>query len=414
MLNSLPESLDETYERMLCNINYHLAEDARRILTLLCFARRPLTVQELIEGVAVEINGDSSRLNHKRRLPDSDGTRDICGVFIDIYVAEKPKFIIADGEDLEDEKVTETVRIAHFSIQEYLESERIRHPKAAAFSLTGATAHAEIAQICLTYLCERGLSQSELNLSIIKDHPLAYYAARYWYFHYDNTASLASSLNIFILKLFQCQSSFVTWIRLHDPDGHDHEIYGDKSIRSISRPLNRIPTPIYYASLLGLDQTLRALISIWQDETEVSKQINAKGGKFRNALQAASFSGQNDVIQLLLDRGVDVNAQGGFFGNALQAASSLGRIQIVQLLLEKGAHVNAQGGGFYRNALQAASYNGRDEVVRLLLDKGAVLDTESLEILLRQAKALEYDRVVQLVQDHEASLRRKLPVSEGN
>lgn len=322
MLNSLPESLDETYERMLCNINYHLAEDARRILTLLCFARRPLTVQELIDGVAVEINGDSSRLNHKRRLQDSNGIRDICGVFIDIYVVERDTvegYTSEDEDEDEDEErgeggedVTEIVRIAHFSIQEYLESERIRHQKAAAFSLTNVAAHAEIAQVCLTYLCERGLSQRKLNPSILKDHPLAYYAARYWYSHYENTASLASSLNIFILKLFRCQESFVTWIRLHDPDDFDAAFYGDVPKRRIGRSLNRIPTPIYYASLLGLDQTLSTLISVWQDESEMSKQINAKGGEFGNALQAASFSGHDNVIQILLDGGADVNAQGGF------------------------------------------------------------------------------------------------------
>ena len=343
MLNSLPESLDETYERMLCNINYHLAEDARRILTLLCFARRPLTLQELIDGVAVEINGDLSRLNRKRRLPDSDGIRDVCGVFIDIYVAEKPKIFTTDDEDFEDEKVTETVRIAHFSVQEYLESERIRHQKAAAFSLTGATAHAEIAKVCLTYLCERGLSQPELNLSIIEDHPLAYYAARYWYSHYDNTASLASSLKSFILKLFRCQNSFVTWIRLHDPDG---SIYADHSRSRISRPLDSVSTPIYYASLMGLDQTLRALISIWQDDSEMYKQINAEGGEFGNALQAASSNGHIQTIQFLLEKGANVNAQGGYYGNALQAASFRGHVHKVQLLLEKGANVKAQGGEY--------------------------------------------------------------------
>lgn len=49
---------------MLCNIDDHLIEDARRILTLLCFAARPLTVPELIDGIAVEIEG-SIGLNPK-------------------------------------------------------------------------------------------------------------------------------------------------------------------------------------------------------------------------------------------------------------------------------------------------------------------------------------------------------------
>jgi ankyrin repeat protein len=48
-------------------------------------------------------------------------------------------------------------------------------------------------------------------------------------------------------------------------------------------------------------------------------------------------------VKLLLDKGADVNAQGGYYGNALQAASSDGHEAVVKLLLNKGADVNAQG-----------------------------------------------------------------------
>jgi hypothetical protein len=49
-LKSLPRSLDETYERILCGIDEGSIEEAQRILTLLCFSSRPLTVQEVIDG----------------------------------------------------------------------------------------------------------------------------------------------------------------------------------------------------------------------------------------------------------------------------------------------------------------------------------------------------------------------------
>ena len=75
-------------------------------------------------------------------------------------------------------------------------------------------------------------------------------------------------------------------------------------------------------------------------------------------------------MKLLLEKGAEVNAQGGKYGNALQAASYLDHEAIVKLLLEKGAKVNAQGGE-YGNALQAASYLGHEAIVKLLLEKGA-------------------------------------------
>ncbi len=50
------------------------------------------------------------------------------------------------------------------------------------------------------------------------------------------------------------------------------------------------------------------------------------------------------MVQMLLEKGADVKAQGGRYGNALQAASSGGHDQVVQMLLEKGADVNAESG----------------------------------------------------------------------
>jgi ankyrin repeat protein len=46
---------------------------------------------------------------------------------------------------------------------------------------------------------------------------------------------------------------------------------------------------------------------------------------------------------MLLEKGADMNAQGGEYENALQAAILQGHEAIVRMLLEKGADVNAQG-----------------------------------------------------------------------
>jgi hypothetical protein len=83
-----------------------------------------------------------------------------------------------------------------------------------------------------------------------------------------------------------------------------------------------------------------------------------------------SIHGYEPIVQLLLGKGAEVNAQGGDYGNALQAASAGDHESIVHLLLDKGAEVNTQG-GHYGNALRAASIRGHEAVVRLLLERGA-------------------------------------------
>ncbi|THY04865.1 hypothetical protein D6D03_03431 [Aureobasidium pullulans] len=104
--------------------------------------------------------------------------------------------------------------------------------------------------------------------------------------------------------------------------------------------------------------------------------VNAVGGKYGSALQAASAEGYDKVVQMLLKKGVDVSTQDGYNCRALQAASAEGHDKIVHILLDKGADVNAQGGR-YSSTLQAGSSRGHVKVVQLLLSRGANFQDET-------------------------------------
>jgi ankyrin repeat protein len=131
--------------------------------------------------------------------------------------------------------------------------------------------------------------------------------------------------------------------------------------------------------------------------------INAQGGHYGNALQAASAEGHKETVQVLLDKGADVNAQGGHYGNALRAASAGGHKETVQVLLDKGADVNTRGGRF-GNALRAASAGGHKETVQVLLDKGADINTQSGRYgnALYAASARGHKETVQVLFDNGA------------
>jgi hypothetical protein len=74
MLKELPETLDETYERILRDINKANRDHAHRLLECLTVAVRPLRVAELAEVLAVDLGtayrGGTSKLNTDWRWED--------------------------------------------------------------------------------------------------------------------------------------------------------------------------------------------------------------------------------------------------------------------------------------------------------------------------------------------------------
>lgn len=375
LLNSLPLSLDETYERTLSNIDVDLIEDARRVLSLLCFAARPLTVRELIDGVAVEI-GTSPRLNCQSRLQCANDLHEICPGLIEFST------IAFNPDETEDNQgLDKTVRIAHLSVQEYLESSRIRDSKTAKFALSRPIAHAEIAQVCLTYLCEPDLLRSMSSKTIIEDYPLARYSAQFWCDHYGNTPTPPTQVDELVLRLFKNQEFFETWVKIYDVDLDEPQLF--VHIFVFDRPSDSIASPIYYASRLGLDKALCNLATPQSLQNtnrqprssgmsfSVPKSINVRGGFYGDALQAASVHGREKTVEIMVEAGADVNAQGGNCGSALDAASLEGHEKRVEILLNHGAEANAS------NALQAASCNGHEKIVKSLLEQGAEVNAQS-------------------------------------
>lgn len=321
-LASLPQDLNETYQRMIAGIPKELKNDAIRLLQFLVHCTRPLKLAEAKEVLATQTENELQGFDIKRRLFCETDVLDYCPSLVTVVHA-------TDKE----------VHLAHFSVKEYLLGEDHLDIMTASISIT---------ETCLTYLTDINGTNREIR----RDFPMAKFAAELWTGH----AALAqASENVvrFTVRFLEKESTFQRWARLYQPD----------------RSWATDPGPprgsrLYYACSIGLVAPARDFI-------RKGAEVNAQGGWFGNALQAASSRGHHEIVKLLLDQGAEVNAQGGEFGNALQAASSEGYQEIVILLLDKGAKVNAQGGE-YGNALQAASEGGYQEIVKMLQTRGAL------------------------------------------
>lgn len=125
----------------------------------------------------------------------------------------------------------------------------------------------------------------------------------------------------------------------------------------------RLGTPFQAACQGGQFETAKTLLK-WGADPIV------QGGRFKTCLVAAAYSGNCDVVRLLLDRGVSINEYNEVAGSVLHAACERGSQDMVELLVINGADVRASGGS-YGTPLQAASFRGNPRVVSLLLEKGA-------------------------------------------
>ncbi len=359
--------MDDTYARILSNIDHDHTQHVHRILRWLTFSARPLKLEELAEVVAIDFE-ETPQFDPERRFADIQDILEPCSSLISAIgnTHRIPKLVFRDEngmqQGVDEEKSPVYVRLAHFTVKEFLLSQRIRQGTGRIYGLEEINSNRLIAEDCLAYLLHITPLEA-LDTAYIGSYPLARYAASNWFDHTRIAVDSNGRTNALIMELFGSKKTAAlnNWIRLYNCT----TLCPESSVDSCENA-----HPLYFSSLLGLSWTVNWL-------TVRGADVNARCGKHGNALCAATWGGHQQVVRLLLSKGASINQLGGHYGNALQTASWLGNGNLICLFLEHGADINIQG-LVGKTALHQAVEAGNKDCAQILLKKGADADVRDV------------------------------------
>ncbi|KAI9435531.1 ankyrin repeat-containing domain protein [Lactarius indigo] len=349
-LEELPESLDDTYKRIITDIKKGNRVHAYRMLQCMAVAIRPLSVDELAELLALDFDGAREgvpRLNADWRWKDHEqAVLSTCSSLVSVVATRDSR----------------VVQFSHFSVKEFLMSDRLAMSTndISQYRIVLEDANTVLAQACLGVLLRDPVDQDATdNIS------LAQYAAGHWVTH-AQVENVASRIRDGIRCLFDPSNPyFASWIRSHDVN------YASLS-DDLHIKIQPEAAPLYNAAFCGLNEVVTTLVF------ENPQYAGAIGGGCGTALHAASLQGHVQVVRSLLQYGVDVDARGLWDWTPLHFASWWGSVDVVQYLLDHGADANSRDKR-QTTPLSLAAIRGHLGVVRVLLVHHADVNCRDIE-----------------------------------
>ncbi|KAK4138478.1 hypothetical protein BT67DRAFT_368450, partial [Trichocladium antarcticum] len=306
-LEEVPSDLEEVFNRLLSQDDPNKAETVRMLQRVL-LSRRPLKPKELffavLAGTTPKYTGPWDRSK-------------VTGHIIQRRITASSKGLIeARTGD------TASVQFIHLSVNDFLfRNQRLQTLDETLEPDQISASHGQLWQRCWSDIkrLDTASTSAQDMRQLSGNYPFLLYAASYIFDHAEKALS-GGAMQQEIVRWLRIRNDWFGWWKtfLSTVDSYgEHSYLKDKMDAG----------PLYVLSLLGYQKLVTLVLA------EGAADVNAQGGHYGNALQAASYRGRGEIVRQLLergaDRGADVNAQGGELGTALQAASFKGYGKIV-------------------------------------------------------------------------------------
>ena len=351
-LEELPKSLDDTYKRILKDINNANRVHAYRLLQCLAVASRPLRVEELAEVLAFDFTGKIPKSISDWRWEDREAA-------VLLACSSLVSVIIHNG--------SRVVQFSHFSVKEFLTSDRLTsYEEVSKFYIPIEPSHVILAQACLGTLLRL---DDHTDKGSVEKIPLFRYASEYWHQH-----ALIGNVELEIADALDCfidteNPHFSSWVRLQGRKnlGIACFVIPDDAPVSVS--------PLCFAAGKGLCSLVERIT------IKHPQLVNQFDHTFGSPLHASVFGGGHiEVAQFLFEHGADINSRTAFDNTPLHIASVHGHINIGKWLLDHGADVNFSKYKYKRETpLSLASANGHFEFAQILLEHNADINSRDDE-----------------------------------
>ena len=351
-LNELPETLDETYDRILKGISKAQKNNAHRLLQCLTVAVRPLLVEELAELLTFDFTASSggipTLMEDWRWDDEEEAVLSTCSSLITIIPRDDSR----------------VVQFSHFSVKEFLTSSRLArspHGEISRFRIDLEPAHTLMAQACLATLLRLDVHAEKSDAN---GPPLVKYAAKHWVDH-ARFEDVSSCVRDGMDDLFDSSKPYFTaWLQVHDIDKR-WPLFAPESWDGVGSPL-------YHAAFYGFYDLAERLVM------KHPEQVNARGGRNLFPLPAALYKRHFPVMNLLYRHGAVVDVQGELNRTPLHAASYPPQVDIMRWLLDHGADANART-CFCYTPLSAAVTTHNLEAVQVLLEHNADVNLQNID-----------------------------------
>ncbi|KAH9207677.1 ankyrin repeat protein, partial [Leptodontidium sp. 2 PMI_412] len=273
---------------------------AKKVLSWITYATRPLTTLELRHAMAVEIG--ELELDEEN-LPKIGDLVSVCAGLVTV------------------DKTSDIVRLVHKTAQEYFE-----HTQTRWFP----DADADIATICVTYLSHSafegvgGPKDNDFEKPLQSNH-LFEYAARNWG-HHARTRPANSELNMLVLQFLESKSKVAGASHAMLTLGN-HFFHRQKAAMGVKG--------LHLAAYFGLRNAAIELLKKGHD----LEAIDADG---RTPLIWAIDNGQEELVGVLLPKVLGIDKCDTSRRTALHHAASIGQITSMHLLIQHQADVEAR------------------------------------------------------------------------